>query len=232
MDSRHRTDTRSYHAFGQLLSSSGSTPTPFGYAGAWGYQEDVDSELKLLGHRYYDPATGRFLTRDPIKDGRNWYGYCENNPMGWIDPSGLWNMWKWIYTGDGNASDELYGIALDQAWDTMKKATGIYAQHLFANLGVEVPSTLPLIGPVPKAIAGPPLKWIGFRFPAALGGNTNLIRPLAQKIPELRPLANFVKAKNGAIWMVVIDVAAWKSTLDTWNDPGVWTFKDESAIGN
>jgi RHS repeat-associated protein len=43
---------------------------------------------KLLGHRYYDASTGRFLSRDSAKDGRNWYVYCENNPLGKVDPSG------------------------------------------------------------------------------------------------------------------------------------------------
>ncbi len=42
-----------------------------------------------MGHRYYDSDTGRFLTRDPIKDGRNWYSYCENNPVSGLDPDGL-----------------------------------------------------------------------------------------------------------------------------------------------
>ena len=31
----------------------------------------VDDGDKPLGHRYDEPSTGRFLTRDPIKDGRN-----------------------------------------------------------------------------------------------------------------------------------------------------------------
>ena len=83
------TDTRQYDAFGLLTSSSGSTPTPFGFAGAWGYQEDPDSGLKLLGHRYYDSSTGRFLARDSAEDGRNWYSYFENNPLKWADPEGL-----------------------------------------------------------------------------------------------------------------------------------------------
>jgi uncharacterized protein RhaS with RHS repeats len=45
----------------------------------------------LLGHRHYDPSTGRFLTRDPIKDGRNWYSYGggELTPVADADPSGL-----------------------------------------------------------------------------------------------------------------------------------------------
>jgi len=80
--------TRVYDAFGAELSSTGSWQGAFGYAGGFGYQEDANG-LKLLGHRYYDPSTGRFLTRDPIKDGRNWYAYCENDPLRRVDPFGL-----------------------------------------------------------------------------------------------------------------------------------------------
>ncbi|MBI1756512.1 MAG: hypothetical protein HYR64_05335 [Fimbriimonas ginsengisoli] len=82
------TDTKTFDAFGMLVASTGSTPTPFGYAGAFGYQEDTDSGLKLLGHRYYDPSTGRFLTRDRAKHGRNWYCYCASNPLANLDPDG------------------------------------------------------------------------------------------------------------------------------------------------
>ena len=42
-----------------------------------------------MGHRYYDPRTGRFISRDPIKDGNNWYAYCDNNPVHLTDPLGL-----------------------------------------------------------------------------------------------------------------------------------------------
>ncbi|MBX3119342.1 MAG: RHS repeat-associated core domain-containing protein [Fimbriimonadaceae bacterium] len=91
--------TRQYDAFGNLTSSSGTWNGPFGYAGGFGYQEDGDHGYKLLGHRYYDPSTGRFLTRDPIKDGRNWYSYCENNPLIFSDPNGLYVrrlLYSWI----------------------------------------------------------------------------------------------------------------------------------------
>ena len=83
------TATRTYDAFGMLLASTGTPQGPFGFAATGGYQEDGDSGLKLLGHRYFDPSTGRFLTRDPIKDGRNWYAYCDNNPIKRMDPTGL-----------------------------------------------------------------------------------------------------------------------------------------------
>lgn len=47
------------------------------------------SGLMLLGHRYYDSSTGRFITRDPAKDGRNWYVYCAGSPLLQFDATGL-----------------------------------------------------------------------------------------------------------------------------------------------
>lgn len=80
---------RQYDAFGNPVAAWGGWQGPFGYGGPYGYQTDNDHGLKLLGHRYYEPDTGRFLTRDPIKDGRNWYGYCGGSPNMFADPAGL-----------------------------------------------------------------------------------------------------------------------------------------------
>ena len=83
------TDSMLYDAFGNVLSRTGTTPTPFGFVGSKQYQTDGDSGLQLLGHRYYDPSIGRFLSQDPIQAGTNWYAYCENCPLTATDPSGL-----------------------------------------------------------------------------------------------------------------------------------------------
>ncbi|MBX3111033.1 MAG: RHS repeat-associated core domain-containing protein [Fimbriimonadaceae bacterium] len=80
--------SRQYDAFGNLIASTGTWNGPFGYAGGFGYQEDATG-LRLLGHSYYDSSTGRFLTRDPINDGRNWYLYCDNDPLSRQDRTGL-----------------------------------------------------------------------------------------------------------------------------------------------
>jgi len=40
---------RTYDAFGLPVSATGSSASVFGFAGGWGYQEDPDSGLKLLG---------------------------------------------------------------------------------------------------------------------------------------------------------------------------------------
>jgi RHS repeat-associated protein len=79
-----------YTAFGELVSGS---PRRFGYAGAWGYQTDELGRMPFLhvGHRYYNPATGRFLQRDPIgiRGGTNVYIYVQNRPTVGLDPVGL-----------------------------------------------------------------------------------------------------------------------------------------------
>ena len=83
------TDTQVYDAFGNSVSRTGTTPTPFGFVGSGQYQTDGDSGLQLLGHRYYDPSVGHFLSSDPAQAGTNWYAYCENNPLRLTDPEGL-----------------------------------------------------------------------------------------------------------------------------------------------
>jgi len=45
-------------------SYNGSLNT-FGWNGKSQYQKDRESGLMLLGHRYYDQSTGRFLSEDP-----------------------------------------------------------------------------------------------------------------------------------------------------------------------
>ena len=81
--------TNEYDAFGNLVNYTGNWNGPFAYGGAFGYQTDNDSGLMLLGHRYYDSSTGRFINRDPIGKGKNWYSYCGNNPLNKTDFIGL-----------------------------------------------------------------------------------------------------------------------------------------------
>ena len=88
-NSQTNTDTLTYDAFGAVSHVSGTTPTPFTFAGGQAYQSDADSGLKLLGNRYYDSDSGRFLSADPAQSGDNWYAYVGNNPLRHTDPTGL-----------------------------------------------------------------------------------------------------------------------------------------------
>lgn len=110
------TATRIFDAFGNPTSSTGSWSSPFGYGGDFGYQTDV-SDLKLVGHRYMDSSTGRFLTRDPDKAGSNWYIYCENDPIIGADPTGLDDQ----KGGDNGLGDTVRGIGKEIVKDVLKE---------------------------------------------------------------------------------------------------------------
>ena len=80
-DSTGRLD---YDAYGNQLQ--GDAPDPFGYCGEY---YDSETGLIYLRNRYYESSVGRFISEDPIKDGTNWYIYANNNPVMFVDPTGL-----------------------------------------------------------------------------------------------------------------------------------------------
>ena len=83
------------------------TGNPYGFTGESQFGEGDD--LIFLRARYYNPSTGRFISRDPILEpmqlGSNFvwvlpssiyqpkslysYVYCGNNPVNYVDPRGL-----------------------------------------------------------------------------------------------------------------------------------------------
>jgi len=87
-DSATITDTYQLDAWGHQIASTGSTQNPYKYGAAWGYITDP-SGLLQLGHRFYWPELGRFVSQDPIGDGMNWYGYVDANPVTSVDGTGL-----------------------------------------------------------------------------------------------------------------------------------------------
>ena len=71
----------------------------------WRFAEkpvDEESELIYFGFRYYDPAVGRFISKDPAgQDGPNLYAYLHNNPVNYIDHFGLeTDAFEEYYYGD------------------------------------------------------------------------------------------------------------------------------------
>jgi RHS repeat-associated protein len=81
--------TYTFDSFGKQTASSGSLTNPFQYTGR---ESDTETGLYYYRARYYDPSTGRFLSEDPIRYASgsvNFYGYAGNDPVDYIDPSGL-----------------------------------------------------------------------------------------------------------------------------------------------
>lgn len=78
--------TSTFDEFGSPTTHTGPQPA-FGFTGAW---TDTATGLVHLRARDYDPATGQFLTVDPLVDKtRQPYAYVGNNPLLLTDPSGL-----------------------------------------------------------------------------------------------------------------------------------------------
>jgi RHS repeat-associated protein len=49
---------------------------------------DKHTGLYYFGARYLDPQSSRWLSPDPAEQGINWYTYCSNNPLRYVDPDG------------------------------------------------------------------------------------------------------------------------------------------------
>lgn len=78
--------SRTWDAYGNVKASSGPVPI-LGYAGQY---LDVETGYQYLRARYYDPATGQFLTADPLlAASMEPYGYAAGNPVNFSDPTGL-----------------------------------------------------------------------------------------------------------------------------------------------
>jgi RHS repeat-associated protein len=80
--------TYAYDSFGKQMSSSGSLTNPFQYTAR---ELDPETSLYYYRARYYDSATARFLSEDPIgfnADG-NFYRYALGSPLTYTDPMGL-----------------------------------------------------------------------------------------------------------------------------------------------
>jgi len=85
--SGEKTATFSYGAYGALTGRTGTQTTPLGYAG----QYTNKSGLQYLRARVYDPATGQFLTRDPLESMTHQpYTYAGGNPLNRSDPTGAY----------------------------------------------------------------------------------------------------------------------------------------------
>jgi RHS repeat-associated protein len=94
------TDTYQYEAFGNLMTSTGSTPNPYRYVGSLGYYQ-TGSSLMHLGARYYMPGIGRFIGPDPVTQGSNYYDYVGARPVGFVDPTGLFEACAQTICHDG-----------------------------------------------------------------------------------------------------------------------------------
>lgn len=94
----------------------GETRTPANLGTDRGYlNKPLDTTgLIRADHRFYNPATSRFINPDPLvapeqPQSLNGYAYSQNSPVTFVDPSGLWIDWGQIVKWTQAALDRLSG---------------------------------------------------------------------------------------------------------------------------
>jgi RHS repeat-associated protein len=111
------TAARTYEPYGKTIANAtsptltwGTIPGTLGYAGQ---VSDSETGFLYMRARYYDPATGQFLSMDPLAGvTRAPYSYVANNPVNGLDPSGMKPWWKKVATALDVTSTVLSGIAV------------------------------------------------------------------------------------------------------------------------
>lgn len=84
-------NTYTYDIWGNPEIEEETVPNVFRYSGEYW---DNTTDLQYLRARWYDPNSGRFVSKDPYEGSidnplsLNRYGYVANNPLKYVDPSG------------------------------------------------------------------------------------------------------------------------------------------------
>jgi RHS repeat-associated protein len=155
-----------YDSFG---NSNGSSLTRHGYTGR---ERDPDTGLMYYRARWYDPQAGRFISEDPLAlgGGINLYAYVKNDPVRFMDPSGLTRCNRWLGGLGGALLGAGIGGLVGEAATTVAGAVGGFAVAgppgalvgAGAGAGAGVPVSI-ITGGAGALIGG----WAGYRYCAS-----------------------------------------------------------------
>jgi len=164
------------------LSHSGASVNPYLYTGQ---QFDAASGLYYLRARYYDPALGRFLSRDPAEPLRtlpralNRYVYVADNPLNAADPSGrqAFTEYSLITEEDEESAADFYVIGAI--------SLGLLPEGDFALFAAGVPlgMRIALLVVTLASVAGPAIAPEAYLSPQSQ-------TPSTSPIPEATPSEN------------------------------------------
>lgn len=97
----------------RLTGAKSAYGNPFFFTGQ---RYDPETGLMYYKQRYYSPALGRFMTRDPIGiwtdpiNLGNGYTYVGDNPASWTDPYGTWSLKKFLKKVGSSISNAVQSV--------------------------------------------------------------------------------------------------------------------------
>jgi RHS repeat-associated protein len=159
-----------YGPFGEVL---GEGPAGYGFSGE---RYDAAPELVYLRARYYQPETGRFLSRDSwpgdyaTPGSLHRFGYVGANPVNWVDPSGHRRPWpKWEFKIKKPSEDDWFTQADEKVfrWFRFGLRSETLTEWSLALIGGEIDweKEVLTVSPDPMAMLpgpqfiGPPVGW-------------------------------------------------------------------------
>lgn len=148
------TDSYEYDAFGNKIASTGTTPNNYLYRGE---QWDPNLGLYYLRARYYNPLTGRFMSRDP-NDGKkifpsslHKYLYASGDPVDRIDPRGRADLFEYEIRSNAAIPEakliDIYGCVANASLAAADLILGeINPNDTTANIGTSLGGTSAVLG--------------------------------------------------------------------------------------
>jgi RHS repeat-associated protein len=127
--------TYAYDPFGVRMKQVGTFEQPYQFSTK---PYDPQTGLSNFGFRYYNAGLGKWLTRDPLgeKGGINLYGFVGGNPVNFVDPLGLEQVFLFPINNFTNIS-HLLGAASFPDTPGLMQVHGHGSQYTVAGMSAE-----------------------------------------------------------------------------------------------
>src|ERR1051326_2206478 len=182
-DSGAVTDSYGITPYGELVTpgANNTTNNPFTWIGAYGVMQEGSTSLFYMRARWYDSASARFLTTDPVgslsPEKINPYQYASANPIALVDPLGLddaliLGLADPLLASDSNSTP---GLVPNSFWSELTYSErGLIAFAGFTPPANVIPTFTSIIGaPTPLVLPPPTLGGV----PGSLGNGFDNVAP-------------------------------------------------------
>jgi RHS repeat-associated protein len=216
-----------YDAWGKVTSDTNPGFQPFGFAGG---VYDSATGLTHLGAREFDAAAGRWTSKDATRfaGGLNLYGYCVDDPVNYVDPSG--DAPQWLH--DINDAGYLYD-AQNFSAGVVSGLTFGFSDVAFGAVGIDncTKSRAYRAGDIGSQVAGA-LSGVG-EVVALRRARATYVAAVRAIPGQARALAPAIGSENAARWAVASRNVAKADARDGLGMAGKgFEWRNEARYGN